>query len=790
VAVKTLVDGIELKILRNTFQLVWEDADGDARSVEGLGICGHIGLVNRHYGLKPGKYLLIRSSTLAGGEPLMYEIYLDEAKSVGFGSGDDVYFWDFGMTGHAFKDIRHLFTKYCQGADIERTQFLQRIGLGDSQLDYTTVHDISFDPDKVYRLNRLPGIDSDIDEITNFIEAVGSSKPGACGRPYIALDGPMTGQIFGIHSGRNSLCVTISYITQEDLNAAVQYFHTISPMVTRDETPLPCHVDSQCSLPFKTAGYIEQLGRVPPDEADHNYAKSVYREMPTHNLLGPVNRVPTPLGPQSKLVGEEFKAGMFDRVSTKGDRPTKWSDDATFVRAAIWLGEHLRKEAVKRGSSFRTLTSEEAINVTDDPGSKHVDPNTGIGYKWRKTYPGQKGKWAVLEVECEETGNHYTISEEDFQKAVDKRVELARKGVIPGDSLWSMKIKPDELRPLAKVKEGKARVIRMAPFDFSVVATMFFGSLRNFLVSCDPLDSMIAMGIAPLDLWRILGPELQTCEGVFGVDFTNYDDSQPQQMYQMLIIVLDKFFDDAGTTTSLVRKVLCYEACHATYIWHDEIRRDDHGNPSGFPGAMTTIMNSVINILISLVAWYRRTGLNFDDFKEHMILVTMGDDNIQIMKRLASWSCRLKPLYNRGAIVELAAEIGMIATDAAKSGIVTDWDDPTEVSFLKQTFRYDHDFGWVPAMSEETIFGLLNWFRSGGGNKQILTNIQEALRFATGHGREYYNWLRTGLMSLDMKSWGIDTRNSNTIWSYEGACCRVYDYETYVERKILFGNEI
>jgi hypothetical protein len=347
-----------------------------------------------------------------------------------------------------------------------------------------------------------------------------------------------------------------------------------------------------------------------------------------------------------------------------------------------------------------------------------------------------------------------------------------------------MKIKPDELRPIDKVREGKARTIRMPPFDYSLASTMYHGSLRDFLVVGDPTVTMTAMGSDPMDLWKTLGPEVAhglTCT----MDFSNYDDSQPAQFFDMLEIVLDEFYQGSAEE-SLVRRVLNHEASKTLYLWRDEIRQDDHGNLSGYPAGMTTIINCIINILINLVTWWRCTGLSFDAFPEWVLLIVMGDDNAVILRKLnADWET-IAERYNRLAVAATAACLGMVITAADKSLVLTPWDETGEASFLKRGFRLDPDYGWVPTIAEETIAGLLDWYKFAGGHGQIKDNLQDALRFAVCHGPEYYSWICEKIHCFDLSGYGIDVLDTTIIWTYYGAVERVYGLCDRAKKRLTY----
>jgi hypothetical protein len=707
-------------------------------------------------------------------------VTIDQDQIVYFGKDVDISIVYLGA-GSAFRDITKNFVTSEALAKLGQSSTIRRLHQLAGEVRIDTAHTPSYDPTDGGISCVNPGTGEKYHWNCTGL-AYGHGSVGDCGKPYLATGGPAHDSVVGIHGGIWSDSIFFSVTPRELIEQGVSLLRK-ALNVPQSQGPLPPVSLMTTEDLTHTDGYIRVIGKLSPQDADKNFGKTSYRSMPTQGAMGTPARVPTPLHDKAKAVLPEFRKEMYDNMSLKGDRPTMWDHDRDFREAAKFLGTEWRKESMKLGLVPRVVTQDEALNEFEQ-GSRSVHINTGVGYQWKTRFPGQ-GKTGVVGVEYADNGkSHFFVKGAEFQAAVDERLELAKQGRIPPDSLWSMKIKPDELRPLEKVRQGKARTIRMPPFDYSLVSTRYHASIRDFLVAGEAKNTMTAMGADPMELWKFLGPEVATgltCT----MDFSNYDDSQPIQFYEMMGIVLEEFYQGSPEDT-LVRRTLNHEAAHTVYIWQDEIRQDDHGNPSGYPAGLTTIINCIINILIILVTWRLETGLSWEAFMVWVQLVVMGDDNILTLRKLTEDWKAISMKFNRVSIAATAARLGMVITAADKSLELRPWDEFKEISFLKRGFRLDPDFGWVPAIADETIAGLLDWYKHGGGVGQIKDNLQDALRFAVCHGPAYYEWVISLIQCFDLTGFGIDVNDAKVVWTYYGAVERVYSLTDRTKKRLLY----
>jgi hypothetical protein len=152
------------------------------------------------------------------------------------------------------------------------------------------------------------------------------------------------------------------------------------------------------------------------------------------------------------------------------------------------------------------------------------------------------------------------------------------------------------------------------------------------------------------------------------------------------------------------------------------------------------------------------------DFRENVALVTYGDDALLTVGPSVPW-------YNVERLPQLGQRLGIVLTDASKSGVVAAR-PLAEVQFLKRSFRYDAEFGcFVAAISLKTIAKMLVVRLTGalGERDHAAALLSDALREAVYHGRDFYNRLRERVVEVVRK------------YELSGEFLQISDFDTHLQ---------
>lgn len=125
-------------------------------------------------------------------------------------------------------------------------------------------------------------------------------------------------------------------------------------------------------------------------------------------------------------------------------------------------------------------------------------------------------------------------------------------------------------------------------------------------------------------------------------------------------------------------------------------------------------------------------------------MIAYGDDNeLNIADEAIE-------IFNQQSISEIMVEMKHEYTDEAKSGNIIKSRTLEETFFLKRGFRFSPELQrTVAPLKIEVIYEMLNWTRNTiDPNVILMSNIETAFREVVYHGRDEYNKLRNGIMSV------------------------------------------
>jgi hypothetical protein len=598
-----------------------------------------------------------------------------------------------------------------------------------------------------------------------------AGKVGMCGAPYFVKNSAYFGDssvIMGIHQFGTNSTSGGGFVTQEMVQYAIDYFKPISrenDNVENDETVL--HEQNGY---FKSEDVMHYTGIrwAKEHETCFNFGKTAIRRSPLYGMFPPTHE---------HSVLDSFDRRLDDpknfdyQMINKTNKPY----EAKFPLTKDIISK-VRRFLVDTWSACTPIRKVEVLPIYDivngfDTGNSTTwTRETGLlmnksaGPIYNKV---GKGKYPFFDEEILDE-SHFTISElqgdpyleprpglkvytpkSALMDRIDHRLELALQGKVPEDSFCGDSVK-DELRKIPKIKSGSSRIINYFQIDYMMLFAQYFGSFR--LLYSDPKNAgpnlFSALACDDVQLFPVLGLELEKCKRVFGIDYTAYDSSIPPILHEIMVDAINDWYTLHGSTEeeNQVRRVLWWECVHTQHIYKDVVYTDHHGLPSGVPCGMTTISNIIVNTILFALTCIR-LEIPLDCLGTDIIAIFMGDDNLcGVRTNLNGFYNRLTDRFDRIEVAKTAALFGMKATMPDKSPNLTPEDKFEEITFLKSYFvNNTNPRMYVPGIDKDTIQNLLTYYKPKGNAEvdlnQFSVNIHEALRFASLWGYEYYNYL-------------------------------------------------
>jgi uncharacterized protein YjgD (DUF1641 family) len=590
------------------------------------------------------------------------------------------------------------------------------------------------------------GHGNDHDDFLNSVSIVYNidTRVGDCGAPFFLRNAAMSdGRLMGIHvSGTDNGFGMSVAIYKEELMQACELVDSVK--VTNVE------------YDFKNQGEF-------PDYFEGTYPIGRHESCV---------RNPT----QSKIIPSVL-TGIFGPPTTKPARLAREYDqegNLSFdpfmvgLRKNLRMRPHVKEQVIKACEDHllntlinastdcmdidgKILTFDEAIlGIPTLPYCDSIPRNTSAGYPYAMPgglCAGNPGKTIFFG-----NGPVYDLTTpacEELRARNKERISNLEKG-IRNETIY-MDFAKDERRPIAKVDEGKTRMISACPLDHLIEGRQYFMSFAMW-IQRNRIQNGICVGINPYsDEWDLLARRLKTKgSSVDAGDFSEFDYSELAPILWSILRIINRWYslNGASDTENKVRETMWYEVVNSVHINGSFIYHLISSLPSGH--FLTVIINSMYVQLAFRFAWIHLHNLDLNSlshFNDHLEVQAYGDDNAHNKSYYAS------TIMNEQRLITIFKEIGLKYTNEKKDGDLRPSRALCDISFLKRSFRFEPYLNkYVAPLTLDTLLEFVYWTKKGSQEIEITKqNVDNCVMELSLHDAKTFDMYSSILLSQSFK---------------------------------------
>lgn len=370
---------------------------------------------------------------------------------------------------------------------------------------------------------------------------------------------------------------------------------------------------------------------------------------------------------------------------------------------------------------------------------------TSAGYPYT-LHTKKRGKFDFF---GEDDKFNYTSNEcHALRGDVENIIENAKRGIrTPG--IYTDYLK-DERKPIAKVDQGKSRLISAMSVAHSIAARMYFLDVVRHSME-NRIDNGMAMGVNPYsEEWSYLARKLiSKGDRVFAGDFSNFDGSESCVLMYKVLQVVEAYYDNSTEEDRLVREVLFEEITNSYHITGEGLVYEWFGSvPSGT--FLTTFTNCVVNniairycicscyitsigenVMTSTAkVWWRVLS----NLHANVYIITFGDDNA------VGVSDEYGKYVTQPAMTDAFLLLNMIYTDEAKNAATVDHRSLEDITFLKRGFKYDpRERAFLSPLELDVILETPFWTKKSAPAGSVEATFFSQLKELSLHSKEIFD---------------------------------------------------
>jgi len=550
--------------------------------------------------------------------------------------------------------------------------------------------------------------------IRGLLRYKGSTKNGDCGVPLLINSTTVNpGKILGIHIAGTSDWSFCSVVSREDIEAMMGYSSVIAEPQAGDLLP-----------PHMQVNYIRTI-----DQHICSSIKTKIKPSPLFNKICEPLTLPARLRPFKVLGVPVFP--MHKALSSYYPRDFN-PDPACLIKAVQDFTHFFLNIDTEGGHDKSILTYSEAVlGRPHDIFMDSIPRSTSAGFPYvLNPVKGFRGKeWFFGK---DQDYDLTTVGSRVLEAQVRDILKNARLG-IRKEHVYVDFLK-DERRPVAKVLEGKTRLVSACPLPLLVSIRCMFLSFTSFVMH-NRIANQSAIGSNAYGRdWDLLARTLLHYGdgGFVAGDFSGYDGSLHGCIMMHIVDVANLWYND-DEPDKLARLTLLKDIYNSLHVYDNVIYEWKSSMPSGNP--LTTLINTMYNLVSMRYAWYKSVGVDGPDFASCCTAITFGDDNIIGVSE--PW----RDIFNFKTLQKALLDLGLVYTTELKNDKDFGFRKLSEVSFLKRGFRY-HDFmgRYVAPLELKVILESPMWTKEGAQEEQIVKdNIDWSLMELSLHGEVEWN---------------------------------------------------
>jgi hypothetical protein len=403
----------------------------------------------------------------------------------------------------------------------------------------------------------------------------------------------------------------------------------------------------------------------------------------------------------------------------------------------------------------RVLSFEEAVLGLTDEDFNAISRSTSCGYPYNVDIDGRfPGKTRFFG-----SGDVYDLSGEECQKLKIRVLAIAEDAsrLIRHEHIFTDYLK-DERRPIAKTLCAKTRLISACPLELLILYRMYFGT---YVVFCQKnrINNGFATGVnCYSNEWEMIAHKLKSVGADIGAgDYSTFDGSEKNQVHKMILNIIDRFYN-ASERDINIRHVLWLELINSKHIAGNKIYAWLCSLPSGHP--LTTLINNHYNHIAFRLVWlhvHSNDPLSLVSFREHVYLITLGDDNVFSVSKTKIH------IFNESILEECMPMFGLTYTNETKSGASHVSRDITEVTFLKRSFRYEPILDrYVAPLNLDVILEMPYWTVQGKLSHTIpCTTFETALVELSLHDKITFDTLAPPMLNAFAEKYNFHPATSS-----------------------------
>lgn len=404
----------------------------------------------------------------------------------------------------------------------------------------------------------------------------------------------------------------------------------------------------------------------------------------------------------------------------------------------------------------------EAITANKAPNASPMNLSTSVGYPLASRGSAAKQKRDFV------TGNGMLVA--SAHKSVNDAYVQRANGVRPPCIYWAHL--KDELRTKEKLmRKGGTRVFSVPPLELVVnsrrILLPFMDAFQTF-----PIETHHAIGLNPNsnDWTRLKNRLLEKGPCLLQMDYKNYSDAIPKEAVAVAFKIIIDYYSKWNCMTPQIEaalETLYFDIAESKLLIYDHVYQVNNGVLAGHP--LTSIINSIVNVLLMTYMWVKLTRRRASEFFELTYIIVMGDDVV------ISLPVGLIPEFNCQLICDEFKKYNIVVTDSEKNleGRIKRFDTFDKFEFLSRGMRVCDAIPQITLAPVKTLalFDCPLWINKGTDVvEQVIQSIQAGLILAFDHGPNFFDRYKRLLV--------------------EGTGAPVYNYFTWQELFSLFHSNV